>query len=100
MSSLTCSMRMKLSGKPSSKEFELQVKEDNENLYDVLFERFDVDKSDTIEWNDLTILMKEIMVAKARSIGNFASFNNSTSFALEMKKLRHFYIIKYLTIES
>ncbi|KAL2526852.1 Calcium-binding EF-hand family protein [Abeliophyllum distichum] len=57
-------------GKFSSKEFELQSKEEIENLYDVLFENFDVDKSGTIDRKGFIVLMKEIMLAKARGIGN------------------------------
>lgn len=60
----------KRSGKLSSTEFELQSSEEISKLYDVLFEKFDVDQSGTIDLQEFVALAKEIMLAKARGIGN------------------------------
>ncbi|CAK9166316.1 unnamed protein product [Ilex paraguariensis] len=57
-------------GKLSSKEYELQSKEEIRGLYDILFEKFDADQSGTIDRDEFRLLMKEIMLAKARGIGN------------------------------
>ncbi|KAH0722568.1 hypothetical protein MTR67_043889 [Solanum verrucosum] len=57
-------------GKFSSCEFELQSKEEISSLYDILIERFDIDKSGTIDRQEFKALTKEIMLAKARGIGN------------------------------
>lgn len=57
-------------GKLSSREYELQSQEEIENLYDALFEKFDVDRNATIDRDEFKSLMKEIMVAKARGLGN------------------------------
>ncbi|TMW90803.1 uncharacterized protein [Solanum lycopersicum] len=57
-------------GKFSSSEFELQSKEEISSLYDILIERFDIDKSGTIDRQEFKALTKEIMLAKARGIGN------------------------------
>ncbi|KAJ8526386.1 hypothetical protein K7X08_028863 [Anisodus acutangulus] len=57
-------------GKFSSCEFELQSKEEISSLYDALIERFDIDRSGTIDRQEFRALTKEIMLAKARGIGN------------------------------
>ncbi|CDP08558.1 unnamed protein product [Coffea canephora] len=57
-------------GRFSSRGFELQSQEEIGNLYNVLFEKFDVDQNGTIDREEFRSLMKEIMVAKARAIGN------------------------------
>ncbi|KAL8490751.1 hypothetical protein ACS0TY_022661 [Phlomoides rotata] len=57
-------------GKLSSREFELQAANEITSLYDTLFDKFDVDRSGTIDRVEFTALMKEIMLAKARGIGN------------------------------
>ncbi|KAL8463545.1 hypothetical protein ACS0TY_033481 [Phlomoides rotata] len=57
-------------GKLSSREFELQPADEIASLYDTLFDKFDVDRSGTIDRVEFTALMKEIMLAKARGIGN------------------------------
>ncbi|KAL3814691.1 hypothetical protein ACJIZ3_015959 [Penstemon smallii] len=57
-------------GKLSSMEYELQSKEEITSLYDELFKKFDVDRSGTIDRNEFRALMKEILLAKARGIGN------------------------------
>lgn len=57
-------------GKLSSMEFELQSKEEITILYDLLFDKFDIDRSGTIDPHEFAALMKEIMLAKARGIGN------------------------------
>ncbi|KAL3537864.1 hypothetical protein ACH5RR_001230 [Cinchona calisaya] len=57
-------------GKFSSREYELQSQEEIKNLYDALFEKFDANENGTIDRDEFRTLMKEIMVAKARGIGN------------------------------
>ncbi|KAI3445271.1 hypothetical protein Pfo_001936 [Paulownia fortunei] len=57
-------------GKFSSMEFELQSKDEIASLYDLVFNKFDVDRSGTIDPSEFRALMKEIMLAKARGIGN------------------------------
>ncbi|CAH9120062.1 unnamed protein product [Cuscuta epithymum] len=56
-------------GKFGSQEFELQSRNEIHNLYNAIFERFDVDKNGTIDREEFRELMKEIMLAKARCIG-------------------------------
>ncbi|CAH9108127.1 unnamed protein product [Cuscuta europaea] len=56
-------------GKFGSQEFELQSRNEKHNLYNAVFERFDVDKNGTIDREEFRELMKEIMLAKARCIG-------------------------------
>ncbi|PIN15466.1 hypothetical protein CDL12_11892 [Handroanthus impetiginosus] len=51
-------------------ELELQSKDEIGTLYDVLFSKFDVDRSGTIDLEEFRALMKEIMLAKARGIGS------------------------------
>ncbi|KAL0425374.1 UNVERIFIED_CONTAM: hypothetical protein Sradi_1072200 [Sesamum radiatum] len=57
-------------GKFSSMEFELQSMDEIKGLYDLLFDKFDLDKSGSIKPDQFRALMKEIMLAKARGIGN------------------------------
>ncbi|KAH6772486.1 hypothetical protein C2S51_010890 [Perilla frutescens var. frutescens] len=57
-------------GKLSSTQFELQSSEEIASLYDALFEKFDVDRSGTIDPQEFMALAKEIMLAKARGIGD------------------------------
>lgn len=57
-------------GKLSSREFELQTADEISSLYDALFNKFDVDQSGTIDREEFSALMKEVMLAKARGIGN------------------------------
>ncbi|KAL8061649.1 hypothetical protein ABFX02_02G099500 [Erythranthe guttata] len=57
-------------GKFSSMKFDLQSKDEINSLYDLLFNKFDVDKSGTIDPDEFRALMKEMMLAKARGIGN------------------------------
>ncbi|KAL3616270.1 hypothetical protein CASFOL_039660 [Castilleja foliolosa] len=54
----------------SSMEFELQSKDEIAGIYDLLFSRFDSDRSGTIDRNSFLALMKEITLAKARGIGD------------------------------
>ncbi|KAL6563512.1 hypothetical protein OROGR_002471 [Orobanche gracilis] len=54
----------------SSMEFELQSKDEIKGIYDLLFSKFDVDGKGTIDPPEFVDLMKEIMLAKARGIGN------------------------------
>ncbi|GFY94792.1 hypothetical protein Acr_10g0001770 [Actinidia rufa] len=56
-------------GRFSSMEFELQSKEEITNLYDTLFETFDTDRNGKIDRNEFRSLMEEIVLAKARGIG-------------------------------
>ncbi|KAL6584172.1 hypothetical protein OROMI_003461 [Orobanche minor] len=60
----------KRSGKLSSTEFELQSSDEISSLYDVLFSKFDADGSGTIDPQEFMALTREIMLAKARGIGN------------------------------
>lgn len=57
-------------GKLSSMEYELQSKKEITNIYDALFEKFDADRNGIIDRNEFSTLMKEIMLAKARGIGD------------------------------
>ncbi|GFP98726.1 hypothetical protein PHJA_002016500 [Phtheirospermum japonicum] len=54
----------------SSMEVELQSKDEIAGIYDLLFTRFDADRSGTIYPSEFLALMKEITLAKARGIGN------------------------------
>ncbi|GFY90684.1 hypothetical protein Acr_07g0008810 [Actinidia rufa] len=56
-------------GRFSSMEYELQSKEEITNLYDTLFEKFDADCNGKIDRKEFKSLMAEIMLAKARGIG-------------------------------
>ncbi|XP_051115432.1 uncharacterized protein LOC127240643 [Andrographis paniculata] len=60
----------KRAGKLASSEFELQSKEEITALYDVLFEKFDADRNGKIDPEEFAELTKEVMLAKARGIGN------------------------------
>ncbi|KAL4588672.1 hypothetical protein LXL04_001565 [Taraxacum kok-saghyz] len=51
-------------------ESALQSKEEVNNLYDVLFEKFDTEKKGTFDLKQFTTLMKEVMIAKADGFGN------------------------------
>ncbi|KAL3649239.1 hypothetical protein CASFOL_005642 [Castilleja foliolosa] len=53
----------------SSMEFELQSKDEIAGIYDLLFARFDADRSGSIDPSGFLALMKEITLAKARGIG-------------------------------
>ncbi|KAK2978440.1 hypothetical protein RJ640_023599 [Escallonia rubra] len=57
-------------GNLSSMEYELQPKDEINGIYDTLFEKFDADQNGTIDRDEFRTLMKEIMLAKARGIGN------------------------------
>ncbi|KAK3007784.1 hypothetical protein RJ639_014161 [Escallonia herrerae] len=57
-------------GNLSSMEYELQPKDEINGIYDTLFEKFDADQNGTIDRDEFMALMKEIMLAKARGIGN------------------------------
>ncbi|XP_059654484.1 uncharacterized protein LOC132301228 [Cornus florida] len=59
------------SGKLASKDYELQSTEEIRGLYDTLFDKFDVDRNGTIDREEFTSMMREIILAKARAIGNF-----------------------------
>ncbi|GAA0154946.1 calmodulin-related [Lithospermum erythrorhizon] len=56
--------------KVGSSEHELQSGDEIASLYDILFEKFDGNQSGTIDRDEFGSLMKEIMLAKARGIGN------------------------------
>ncbi|RAL39118.1 hypothetical protein DM860_011604 [Cuscuta australis] len=56
-------------GKFGSREFELQSRDEIKILYNHVFEKFDVDKSGTIDRQEFRDLMEEIILAKARCIG-------------------------------
>lgn len=56
--------------KISRVELALQPKEDVDNLYNVLFEKFDVGKKGTLDRKEFGSLMKEVMLAKAQGIGD------------------------------
>ncbi|KAL7602371.1 hypothetical protein Lser_V15G24615 [Lactuca serriola] len=54
----------------SSVESALQCKEEVDNLYNVLFEKFDTEKKGTLDIKQFNSLMKEVMLAKAHGFGN------------------------------
>ncbi|XP_057496704.1 uncharacterized protein LOC130781513 [Actinidia eriantha] len=66
---LSCSDLQVRPGRFSSMEYELQSKEEITNLYDTLFETFDVDRNGKTDRKEFRSLMAEIMLAKARGIG-------------------------------
>lgn len=76
-------------GKFGSMEFELQSKDEIKNIYDAVFERFDMDKSGTINRQEFGDLMKEIMLAKARSIGKSPVFIILQRDSLLLRALQH-----------
>ncbi|KAJ4719619.1 putative Calcium-binding EF hand family protein [Melia azedarach] len=51
-------------------EDEVQPKEEIDRLYNNVFERFDEDRNGNIDSNEFGCLMKEIMLAMARGVGN------------------------------
>lgn len=55
---------------PSYVESALQSKEEVDNLYNALFEKFDAEKKGTLGRKEFGSLMKEVMLAKARGFGN------------------------------
>ncbi|XP_073278895.1 uncharacterized protein [Primulina huaijiensis] len=57
-------------GKLSSTELELQSRDEIASLYDVLFDKFDESRSGSIDRKGFVNLAREIMLAKARGIGN------------------------------
>ncbi|XP_075474626.1 uncharacterized protein LOC142505501 [Primulina tabacum] len=57
-------------GKLSSTELELQSRDEIASLYDVLFDKFDEIRSGSIDRKGFVNLAREIMLAKARGIGN------------------------------
>ncbi|KZV47315.1 troponin C, skeletal muscle-like [Dorcoceras hygrometricum] len=57
-------------GKLSSTELELQSRDEIATLYDVLFDKFDEKRSGSIDRRGFVNLSREIMLAKARGIGN------------------------------
>ncbi|XP_059288516.1 uncharacterized protein LOC132041849 [Lycium ferocissimum] len=76
-------------GKYSSCEFELQSKEEISCLYDALLERFDVDRSGTIDRKEFRALTKEIMLAKARGIGSSPVLVILQGDSLVMRVVQH-----------
>ncbi|KAJ0697237.1 putative EF-hand domain-containing protein [Helianthus annuus] len=54
----------------SYEDVALQPKEEIINLYDVLFEKFDVGKKGTLDRKEFGSLMKEVMLAKAHGFGD------------------------------
>ncbi|KAL7239286.1 hypothetical protein ACSBR2_005233 [Camellia fascicularis] len=56
-------------GKFASVEFELQSKDEITNMYDTLFEKFDVDRNGKIDQEEFRSLMREIVLAKACGLG-------------------------------
>lgn len=59
-------------GKFSPGEYDLQSRDEIKKLHDIVFEKFDVDRNGVIDRKEFRELMKEIMLAKARGIGNFS----------------------------
>lgn len=57
-------------GKYATKEYDLQSRDEIRKVYDMLFEKFDVDRNGVIDRKEFRELMKEMMLAKARAIGN------------------------------
>ncbi|KAI3525442.1 hypothetical protein L1887_04240 [Cichorium endivia] len=51
-------------------ESALQSKEEVDNLYDVLFEKFDTGKKGKLDFKEFSTLMKEVTIAKANGFGN------------------------------
>ncbi|KAI3789264.1 hypothetical protein L2E82_02056 [Cichorium intybus] len=51
-------------------ESALQSKEEVDNLYDVLFEKFDTGKKGKLDLKEFSTLMKEVTIAKANGFGN------------------------------
>ncbi|CAI9102527.1 OLC1v1000809C1 [Oldenlandia corymbosa var. corymbosa] len=73
----------------SSREYELQSEEEIGKLYDVLFEKFDTDQNGAIDREEFKSLMKEIMIAKARGIGNSPVSIILQDDSLLMKAVEH-----------
>ncbi|XP_071715006.1 uncharacterized protein [Rutidosis leptorrhynchoides] len=61
--------RDELQNDPSPVEFQLQPKEEVDNLYHILFEKFDVGKKGNLDRAEFGSLMKEVMQAKANGFG-------------------------------
>ncbi|XAR54517.1 hypothetical protein NMG60_11029673 [Bertholletia excelsa] len=57
-------------GRYGSMEFELQSKEEIGKIYDTIFNKFDADRKGTIDRKGFGLLMREIMLAKARGLGS------------------------------
>ncbi|KAJ9185874.1 hypothetical protein P3X46_005456 [Hevea brasiliensis] len=67
----------------------VQPIQDMNNLYDAIFERFDEDKIGSIDRQQFRSLMKEIMFAMARGIGNSPVLMALDSESLLMKAVQH-----------
>ncbi|GJV42236.1 calcium-binding EF-hand family protein [Tanacetum coccineum] len=53
----------------ASVELMLQSKEEVDNLYDAIFEKFDTEKKGTLKREEFSSLMKEVIQAQADGIG-------------------------------
>ncbi|KAK9272434.1 hypothetical protein L1049_002807 [Liquidambar formosana] len=57
-------------GRLMTLEHDLELEEEINNVYDNVFEKFDEDHNGTLDRKEFRSLMKEIMQAVARGIGN------------------------------
>ncbi|KAL6966357.1 hypothetical protein U1Q18_032137 [Sarracenia purpurea var. burkii] len=86
---LSCSDLRRRPGRLSSMEFELQSEEEIRELYDTLFERFDADQDGKIDREGFRTLMAEIVLAKARGIGQSPVLIIVQEDSLLMKAVEH-----------
>ncbi|KDP23632.1 hypothetical protein JCGZ_23465 [Jatropha curcas] len=72
-----------------SVESESGAKQERNDLYDAIFERFDEDKNGSIDPQEFKSLMAEIMFAMARGIGNSPVLMALDTKSLLMKAAEH-----------
>ncbi|EEF49696.1 EF-hand calcium-binding domain-containing protein 1 [Ricinus communis] len=72
-----------------SLECGLHPKQEINNLYDAIFERFDEDKNGSINKQQFRSLMRELMFAMARGIGNSPILMALDTESMMMKAVEH-----------
>ncbi|XVF31191.1 hypothetical protein REPUB_Repub16aG0124300 [Reevesia pubescens] len=70
-------------------EFESKSKEDVDQFYSTIFERFDEDGNGKIDCNEFTSFMREIMLAMARGIGTLPVIVALDQDSLLMMAVKH-----------
>ncbi|XVF57278.1 hypothetical protein PTKIN_Ptkin06aG0192200 [Pterospermum kingtungense] len=76
-------------GRIFTMELESRSKEDVDQFYSTIFERFDEDGNGMIDRNEFMVLMREIMMAMARGIGHLPVIVALDQDSLLMMAVKH-----------